>query len=86
MKEIYNQIRTFWDHNPCGTTHIALPVGSQEYFIECDRYYGSMYPYLLPFLDLESMRDKWILEIGIGSGFTLSNVSKVAGVCVGLDI
>jgi ubiquinone/menaquinone biosynthesis C-methylase UbiE len=86
MKEIYEQIRNFWDRKPCGTTHVALPLGSPEYFIEFDRYYGSMYPYLLPFLDLESMRGKWILEIGLGSGFTLSNLSKVAGVCVGLDI
>jgi ubiquinone/menaquinone biosynthesis C-methylase UbiE len=86
MKEVYERIRNFWDRKPCGTTHVALPLGSPEYFIEFDRYYGSMYPYLLPFLDLESMRGKRILEIGLGSGFTVSKLSTVGSVCVGLDI
>ncbi|OGP90882.1 MAG: hypothetical protein A2157_05405 [Deltaproteobacteria bacterium RBG_16_47_11] len=86
MKEIYEQIQNFWDQKPCGTTHIARPAGSREYFIEFDRYYESMYPYLLPFLEVETMRDKWVLEIGLGSGFTVSRFAEVAKVCVGLDL
>jgi len=86
MKEIYNQIRDFWDRKPCGTTHIARRLGSREYFIEFDQHYESLYPYLLPFLDLETMRGKWVLEIGLGSGFTVSRFAKGAKVCVGLDI
>lgn len=86
MKEIYNQIKNFWDRKPCGTTHLALPPRSRQYFIEFDRHYESLYPYLLPFLDLETMRGKCVLEIGLGLGFTMSRLAKVAKVCVGLDI
>jgi ubiquinone/menaquinone biosynthesis C-methylase UbiE len=86
MKDIHNQIRNFWDRKPCGTTHIARPAGSKEYFTEFDQYYEWMYPYLLPFLDLETMRGKRVLEIGLGSGFTVSRFRKVAKACVGLDI
>lgn len=86
MANIYDRIREFWDSQPCGTTHLDLPPGSREYFIEFDRYYESLYPYLLPFLDLESMRGKKVLEIGLGSGFTLQRIAKVAEECFGLDI
>jgi ubiquinone/menaquinone biosynthesis C-methylase UbiE len=86
MKEIDEKIRSFWDRKPCGTNHISQCMGSREYFTEFDRYYEWMYPYLLPFLDLEIMRGKRVLEIGLGSGFTVSRFAKVASICVGLDI
>jgi ubiquinone/menaquinone biosynthesis C-methylase UbiE len=86
MKETYNQIRNFWDRKPCGTTHISLATRSCQYFIELDQHYISLYPYLLPFIDLETMKGKSVLEIGIGSGFTVSRLAQVAKVCVGLDI
>lgn len=86
MKETYNQIRNFWDRKPCGTTHIPLATRTCQYFIELDQLYMSLYPYLLPFMDLETIQGKRVLEIGIGSGFTLSRMAQVAKVCVGLDI
>ena len=86
MTNIYQQIRGFWDAQPCGTTHIDLPSDSREYFIEFDKYYESLYPYLLPFLNLESLRGKRVMEIGLGSGFTLQRIAEVAGQCVGLDL
>lgn len=86
MSTIYDRIKDFWNNQPCGTTHLELPSGSKEYFIEFDRYYEKLYPYLLPFLNLESMRGRSVLEIGLGSGATLHKISEVAEVCYGLDI
>jgi len=86
MNNIYNSIRNFWDSQPCGSTHVDLPLGSREYFINFDQFYSEMYPYLLPFLDLESLRGKRVLEIGLGSGFTLGRIAGVTKRSFGLDI
>lgn len=84
--DMRSRIRQFWDSQPRGTTHLSQPRGSREYFVEFDKYYETLYPYLLPFLDLESMRGKRVLEIGLGSGFTLHCIANVAKECFGLDI
>jgi ubiquinone/menaquinone biosynthesis C-methylase UbiE len=86
MARIYNQIRSFWDSQPCGTAHIDLPPHSKEYFIEFDKFFESFYPYYLPFLNLESMRGQRVLEIGLGSGFSLHRIAQVAKACYGLDL
>lgn len=86
MAKIYSQIRSFWDNQPCGTAHINLPPHSREYFVEFDKFFESFYPYYLPFLNLESMRGKRVLEIGLGSGFSLHRIAEVAEACYGLDL
>lgn len=86
MTTIAHRIREFWSANPCGTTHFRnLTPGSREYFDEFDPYYEALYPYLLPFLDVPSMQNQRVMEIGLGSGFTLGRFAKVASECYGLD-
>jgi SAM-dependent methyltransferase len=83
---IYDRVRDFWNRNPCGSAHIASPLGTPEYFLECDAYFRRVYPYLDDFLDLESLRGGKVLEIGLGSGYTFLRISQVAGRCIGLDL
>lgn len=86
MMNIQDRIRSFWDSQPCGTTHVNLPPHSRDYFVEFDKFYESYYPYLLPYLSLEAMQDRSVLEIGLGSGFTLHRIAQVAESCLGLDV
>jgi SAM-dependent methyltransferase len=86
MENLYEQIRSFWDAQPCGTTHINLPAHSREYFVEFDKYYERLYPYLLPFLNVEEMQGARVMEIGLGSGFTVHRIAELAGDCLGLDL
>jgi SAM-dependent methyltransferase len=86
MSKIYEQIRGFWDSQPCGTRHISTDPQSREYFLEFDKYFEDFYPYYFPFLDLESMRGKRVLEIGLGSGASLHRIAGVAAECYGLDV
>lgn len=86
MAKLYDQIRNFWDSQPCGTTHINLPPQSREYFVEFDKFFEAFYPYYLPFLNLEQMRGQRVLEIGLGSGFSLHRIAEVARECYGLDL
>jgi len=86
MSKIQNRIREFWDSQPCGTTHLDLPPHSREYFIEFDKYFEALYPYYFPYLDLESMRGRRVMEIGLGSGASLHRIAQVAQTCIGLDL
>jgi SAM-dependent methyltransferase len=86
MSRMQERIRDFWDSQPCGTTHINLPPQSREYFIEFDKYFEGLYPYYFPFLNLESMRGKRVMEIGLGSGASLHRIAQVAKACFGLDL
>ena len=86
MTKIYEQIRNFWDSQPCGTTHLDLDPHSREYFIEFDKYFEALYPYYFPYLDLESMRGRRVMEIGLGSGASLHRIAQVAQTCIGLDL
>ena len=86
MGNLYSQIRSFWDSQPCGTTHINLPPQSREYFVEFDKFFEAFYPYYLPFLNLEAMRGKRVMEIGLGSGFSLHRIAEVAKDAYGLDL
>lgn len=86
MGILLHRIRMFWNEQPCGTHLVDLPPGSLEYFVEFDRAYAAMYPYLLPFVNLESLRSKRVLEIGLGSGYLLQQISGVTPYCYGLDL
>ena len=86
MTGVYSRIRDFWNRNPCGSSHISSPIGSRDYFLECDAYFRDAYPYLRAFLDLDSLKGRTVMEIGLGSGYTLQLISQVAGRCVGLDL
>ena len=86
MGKLYSQIRSFWDSQPCGTTHVNLPPQSREYFVEFDKFFEAFYPYYLPFLNLEAMRGQRVLEIGLGSGFSLHRIAEVAKDTYGLDL
>ena len=80
------RVRRFWDSQPCGSRHLDLEPGTKQYFIEFDRYFQDLYPHFLRFLDLESLRGKRVLEIGLGSGFELGQIARVASTTVALDI
>ncbi len=86
MTEAEQQIKSFWDSEPCGTTHVDLPLGSKEYFVAFDAYFRDLYPYLEPFLDLPSLKGKTVLVIGLGSGFELQQVAEHAARTIALDL
>ncbi|MGQ0811528.1 MAG: methyltransferase domain-containing protein [Nitrospiraceae bacterium] len=84
--ELYDRIRRFWDQQPCSTTHVSLPQGTMEYFLALDRYFSTIYPYLSPFLDAKAMGAKRVMEVGLGSGYTLQRIAEHAGETYALDL
>ncbi len=85
-RPLTKEIQEFWDQSPCGTTHVDHVPGSKEYFSAFDAYYDQYYPYLRRFLRLEKLAGKRVLELGLGSGFTLQKISQHAALTVGADL
>ena len=82
MFNIYRRIRGFWDINPAAV-RINLSPDDPRYFIDFDTFYEQNCPYLLPFLNIEGMQDKQVLEIGIGMGFILNRIANVTRMQLG---
>lgn len=84
--ELYDRIRRFWDREPCGTAHVSLDRGSKEFFVALDIYFKRIYPYLDEFVDAGHFAGKRVMEIGLGSGYTLQQLAKNAKETYGLDV
>ncbi len=88
QQEIDQQNAAFWDEL-CGT-HLARSLGIEQFSRESlqrfDDTYMSYYPYLSEYVERECLKDKQVLEIGLGFG-TLSQLLASKG-CEyhGLDI
>lgn len=85
-REVYDRIRKFWDKDPCGSTHVSPERGTKEFFLAIDRYFNNFYPYLDRFLDTKNLVGKRVMEIGLGSGYTLHQLAQSAYVTYGLDL
>lgn len=79
---------SFWDEL-CGT-HFAQSLGvtddSPASLKKFDDWYFAFYPYLFVHIPFEEMKDKDVLEIGLGYGTVSQRISEAGGRYNGLDI
>ena len=86
MHNIYTQTVDFWDHGICGSHLSQHQLGSLEFFEDFDKKFVTLYPYFSQVLDFSMYKNKKVLVIGLGSGYELGQLAKVASKVVGLDI
>jgi SAM-dependent methyltransferase len=82
------QNRNFWNHI-CGSPwarQLGINDTTPESLKKFDDYYFQYYPYLLPFLNPERLRDRRVLEVGLGYGSVGGHIAQYAGEYTGLDI
>jgi SAM-dependent methyltransferase len=83
-----DQNKTFWDEL-CGT-HFAKSVGivddSPTSLKKFDNWFFMLYPYLFLHIPFEDMRDKDVLEIGLGYGSVSQRLAESEAHYNGLDI
>jgi ubiquinone/menaquinone biosynthesis C-methylase UbiE len=70
------QVREYWNRQPCNIRHSPKPLGSREYFdeVEARKYYVE--PHIPGFADFERWRGKKVLEIGCGIGTDTINFAR----------
>lgn len=88
QETISRQNATFWDEL-CGT-QLAKVLGitdsSPASLEKFDRWYFDFYPYLFDHIPFEQLRDKDVLEVGLGYGTVAQHLAQSGARYTGLDI
>ncbi|MBI4132842.1 MAG: class I SAM-dependent methyltransferase [Candidatus Sungbacteria bacterium] len=69
-------VRAYWDRQPCNIRHGTAPVGTREYFDQVEQRKYFVEPHIPPFADFLRWRGKKVLEIGCGIGTDSINFAR----------
>jgi 2-polyprenyl-3-methyl-5-hydroxy-6-metoxy-1,4-benzoquinol methylase len=79
----------FWNE-PCGTSHYLSLINNNSFtkrnLDQYDKYYFELYPYLNKYIPFRSLKDKTVLEVGLGFGTVAQKIMKSGAVYTGIDI
>ncbi len=71
-----DQVRGYWDRQPCNVRHGVAPLGSQEYFDQVEARKYRVEPHIARFADFPRWAGKKVLEIGSGIGTDAVNFAR----------
>ena len=86
MDKIKQQIRDYWDAQPCNAKRSQHPVGSQEYFTQLSVNRYRMEPHALDLAEFHKWAGKSVFEIGCGTGIDAHEFAKHGAQYTGIDI
>jgi 2-polyprenyl-3-methyl-5-hydroxy-6-metoxy-1,4-benzoquinol methylase len=70
------EVKEFWDRQPCNIRHSPKPLGTLEYLQEVEARKYLVEPHILRFAEFDCWRDKKVLEIGCGIGTDTINFAR----------
>ena len=88
MKEenLNEEIKKFWEDNPCGENLIGRKDKWEIHFENYDRFRYSTESHILQELNGIDFQNKYVLEIGIGQATDSEQIVNRGGIWNGLDI
>jgi len=90
-EDLKNKIRSWWNENPFNF-NVVENEGSWEYFRNIDRKiikwmpWSQKYPLLSNFIDYKSLKNKKVLDIGCGTGWTTEQFARMGSEVTAIDI
>ncbi len=85
-----NDIRDFWQKNPCGQSlvaHDSKGIGNfRDFFLKYDTFRYSTEGHILSNFNRINFKDKKVLEIGIGQAADAQQIIERGGLYYGIDI
>ena len=80
------QVREFWEGDPCGTKTATAAPGSPEFFAQVERRRYELEPFLPGFADFARWRERDVLEVGVGLGTDFVQFVRAGARAAGIDL
>lgn len=87
MSSVKDQVRDFWNANPCGAKFVdGVEVGSREFFDLVERHRYETEGHIREVVGFERWRGKDVLEIGCGLGTDAVQFARAGARYTGVDL
>lgn len=80
------EVRRYWDAQPCNVHHSDATLGSAQYFDEVSRRKYFVEPHIRRFADFERWRGKSVLELGCGIGTDAESFAQSGAIYTGVEL
>lgn len=80
------EVKSFWEEEPCGSSHAEAAEGSPEFFAQLERSRNYLEPFIADYADFEGSMRKRLLEIGAGLGTDLVRFARAGAHVTGVDL
>jgi ubiquinone/menaquinone biosynthesis C-methylase UbiE len=83
---IKDDVRSFWEEDPCGAAQADAAEGTPEFFAQVAAARDELEPFIADYADFASSRGKSVLEIGVGVGSDFIRFVRAGAHATGVDL